>query len=626
MAYYQPPVPLNQGKFNPAGYEDPTGALTIEEANSLFLRFPTAQGTENFGDANVVGTLTAGTFNPANITITGKLTTTNASTFATTFGYQTSEPTTGTSIHNTAYGFQCASGLSATTGTGGNTAFGAIAMPSITGACNANTAIGHNALWSLTTGDHNTVVGKGNQVSTITTGSDNTAVGFNAGANANVSFSTSVGSGATTTASGTAVGYISSAIGLGATALGTNSSSSGTASSALGGGSFASGDNSIAIGDATANNTEAIAIGFGAQASGVDSVAIGAGVVNTTANRIQLGTVAETVIVAGNLNTINTDTYGTVFGFETTKPTSGSSINNTAFGYRAGKGFVNTTGSGGNTAFGSLALEDITTTGNSNTAVGYNAGTNITSATTNTIVGASGATSLTTGNANTAIGASTSLSSTTANSVAVGSNSTVGTNAVAVGASASASGSQSVVVGRSSSASASNAISIGYNNTCSGADSVIIGTGQTLSTANTIQLGSINDTVRYMRVSPLYTTVPTYTSAQIGFIQNATITYPTTTTNDIVSYTAPAGTWLCIVCIAFDTGTGANSLSVRNAGTTQGYAPKIPAVGAQDFYSCSVPLVVSTGTAALTVAPATAHSVGTAGGNVGQFIKFIRIA
>ena len=352
MAFYQPPTPLNQGKFNPVGYEDPTGALTIEEANTLFLRFPTAQGTENFGDANVVGTLTAGIFNPANVIVSGELTTTNPSTYGTTYGFETSEPTTGTSIHNTAYGFQCAKTLSTTTGTGGNTAFGAIAMPSISGACNFNTAVGHNALWSLTTGDHNTAVGGATQTSTITTGVDNTTVGYNAKTIGNISNSVAVGASATSSSSGTAVGRGATAGGAGGTAVGNSASATGLNSCAFGLIANATVDNSIAIGNATTcagirsvalgyqanaqsltsisigdvattngegsiaigdgaqtagiasiaigrasygNGVDSIAIGDGTQANGTTSVAIGAGVVLSTSNTIQLGTSAETV-------------------------------------------------------------------------------------------------------------------------------------------------------------------------------------------------------------------------------------------------------------------------------------------------------------------------------------------
>jgi hypothetical protein len=180
-------------------------------------------------------------------------------------------------------------------------------------------------------------------------------------------------------------------------------------------------------------------------------------------------------------------------------------------------------------------------------------------------------------------------------------------------------------------------LTTGNNNTLIGKEASVSGTGISTSTAigylaqatasNQIVLGTTSETIRYNQVSPLYTTVPTYTSANIGFIQDATITYPGATTNTIASYTAPAGTWLCLVCIAFLTGTGALTLSVRNAGTIVGFVPKVFATGStQDFYCGSVITVVSTGTASLTVLPQSAPSVGTAGGNSGQYVKFIRIA
>jgi hypothetical protein len=111
----------------------------------------------------------------------------------------------------------------------------------------------------------------------------------------------------------------------------------------------------------------------------------------------------------------------------------------------------------------------------------------------------------------------------------VGYNSTVGTNAVAVGASANASSSQSVVVGRQSSASASNAISIGYNNACSGANSVVIGTSITLSTANTIQLGTSSETVRFNTLKPISDT----SDLTVGSGSTGNITFNISATNPL---------------------------------------------------------------------------------------------
>lgn len=202
MADYPPPSQILP-EFNPAVFRTNDTPLTIAEAENYFLSFPTAQGTENFGTANIVtanvsGTLTAGTFSPTNLVVSGDLSTTNSSTFATVYGYQTTQPSgVSPSIHNTAYGYQAAKTLSATTGTGGNTAFGAIAMPAVTGAGANNTAVGHNSLSSLTSGLRNTAVGAATVTTTVTTGADNTTIGFNAKVgSAAQSFATVIGSGA----------------------------------------------------------------------------------------------------------------------------------------------------------------------------------------------------------------------------------------------------------------------------------------------------------------------------------------------------------------------------------------------------------------------------------------------
>ncbi len=57
MASYQPPTE-NLAIFNPAAFEEDTTPLTFSEASKFFLRFPTAQGTENMQNTNVNGDLT----------------------------------------------------------------------------------------------------------------------------------------------------------------------------------------------------------------------------------------------------------------------------------------------------------------------------------------------------------------------------------------------------------------------------------------------------------------------------------------------------------------------------------------------------------------------------------------
>jgi hypothetical protein len=152
---------------------------------------------------------------------------------------------------------------------------------------------------------------------------------------------------------------------------------------------------------------------------------------------------------------------------------------------------------------------------------------------------------------------------------------------------------------------------------------VVIGNNSLTTGANQIRLGSTNWDVRWEKVAPLYTTVPTYTSANIGFIQTAVITYPTTTTNVIASYSAQAGTW-CVSLVLNMLG-GPTILSVRNAGTAIGFVARQTIAGI-DYYVGSNYTVVSTGTATLDVLPLAGGTIGTNGGSAGQFVIFVRIA
>lgn len=80
MSSYFPPE-QNLAIFDPSVFKRQSDALTIQEADTRYLRFPTAQGTENFtninvfGDASfnldlsVAGTLTAGTVNINNLVV-----------------------------------------------------------------------------------------------------------------------------------------------------------------------------------------------------------------------------------------------------------------------------------------------------------------------------------------------------------------------------------------------------------------------------------------------------------------------------------------------------------------------------------------------------------------------------
>lgn len=175
-------------------------------------------------------------------------------------------------------------------------------------------------------------------------------------------------------------------------------------------------------------------------------------------------TFSGTTTVSGDLTLTNSSTFGTVYGYQATKPTTGTSIHNTAYGYQAGKGLVNTTGSGGNTAFGAVALVDITGASNNNTAIGHYALSHIT-----------------TGDGNTQVGMTTD---------ALSQNLTTGSQNTLIGHNASVSG------------NFSNSTAIGHN--------------AQATASNQIVLGTTSETVRYNKLSPFYTALPT-DSGDIGY-------------------------------------------------------------------------------------------------------------
>ena len=186
-----------------------------------------------------------------------------------------------------------------------------------------------------------------------------------------------------------------------------------------------------------------------------------------------------TLNVSGTVNITNTSTKGTVYGYGTTIPT-GSGEHNTAFGYEAGKGFSNLTTTGGNTAFGALALTS-----------------NIVGATNNTAVGHNALYSLTDGDGNTQVGTTTT---------ALAANLTTGSNNTLIGFSASVSGtgvSTSTAIGYLAQATASNQIVLGTSN-------------ETTIVPGILQNNSF--------IRPGYgTTLPTFTSADIGYVLNGTL-------------------------------------------------------------------------------------------------------
>lgn len=164
MADYLPPtedLPI----FDSSVFKHDTTALTVDEANKIFLRYPTAQGSETLQDTTIIGSLTIDNKH-SNVGIySGNNTGIGTSVFDII--------TTGQ--YNTAFG--ALSLYSVTSGTG-NTGVGYTSLTFLTTG-NKNTGIGLNALVQATTSNNNTAVGLGS-LANLLTGNNNTAVGESA--------------------------------------------------------------------------------------------------------------------------------------------------------------------------------------------------------------------------------------------------------------------------------------------------------------------------------------------------------------------------------------------------------------------------------------------------------------
>ena len=253
--------------------------------------------------------------------------------------------TTGT--FNTALGFKA---LRADTSGGSNTAVGAQALlhNNVGG---YNTAVGENALVFNTGGSFNMALGQGALASNLI-GNNNTAMGFQALNHNTVDDNTAVGFSAlfsnTTGDDNTATGIValnSNTIGFNNTALGGQSLQTNTES----GNNTAVGWNALQFSDADPTGDPSTAVGSFA---------------------LQHNTIGE---------------RNNAFGFKALQTNIDGDANN-AFGHFA----LNKNDHGdGNNAFGDIALASATGDANFNTAVGDEAGLNVTSGDGNTLIGQS---------------------------------------------------------------------------------------------------------------------------------------------------------------------------------------------------------------------------------------------
>lgn len=198
------------------------------------------------------------------------------------------------------------------------------------------------------------------------------------------------------------------------------------------------------------------------------------GISGLTTNRIPYATSATTLGDDSALTWDSTDNHLTVNTIRILKTSQGSFI---------GASSGNTTASGAigqSTALGDNTLNSMTTNSGYNVAIGFNAGTAITTGGTNTLVGYNAGSTLSTGGGNVVIGYESDLSGTT--TIIIGTESESG------------SGNLNIIIGNSagnSSISGTGNISLGYSNfdvLSSGDRNTVLGHGA----GNTVTTGSDN--------------------------------------------------------------------------------------------------------------------------------------
>lgn len=217
-----------------------------------------------------------------------------------------------------------------------------------------------------------------------------------------------------------------------------------------------------------------------------------------------------------------------------------------------------------NTVLGIDVLKS-NTSGNQSIAIGYEALYNHINSVDNVAIGFK-ALHENGGNNNTAVGNWALNANTNSNNVGVGykagQSNTGGFNNVYVGVEAG-------VAGGTPNINGDNNTFIGYQAQTSGNsfnNSTALGVGARITSSNQIVLGTENETVRYNLLSPLYSTVPTYTSADVGYselVGSSTITSITTTVQTIMtSSTLPIGTYIYMYSQQFNNASTALDLDV----------------------------------------------------------------
>ena len=268
-----------------------------------------------------------------------------------------------------------------------NTAIGYQALYSHTDGANKNTTVGRRAGYGITTGDYNVLLGNDAGFG-ITTGGSNVVIGHQAmdASSTAADGMVAIGVEALGTFNG---GNVDSSVAVGEYSL--NSLTDGVSSVAVGTKAlrYTTGNRNTAVGSDAAYN----------MTTGDDNVAVGylaLGIAGAASDNTAVGNKAGRLAVKTQ--------FGTFLGMQAGEYATGSY--NTFVGGKAGQGGTTSApySSGQyNTAVGYNTLLNFTT-GNYNVAMGYNAGDAITTGINNTCIGAFAGSSLTTKSYNTLVG------------------------------------------------------------------------------------------------------------------------------------------------------------------------------------------------------------------------------
>jgi hypothetical protein len=115
------------------------------------------------------------------------------------------------------------------------------------------------------------------------------------------------------------------------------------------------------------------------------------------------------------------------------------------------------------------------------------------------------------------------------------------------------------------------------------------------NTGSTITLGTTSDTIKYNKMSPLYTALPTFATADVGYTYTPTITIGASAGVDIGTQIVGVGVWLITFFINVS-GASTSSLSIRTTDTGGVVTELARAMEVNDTYTATAVFSATTST------------------------------